>query len=373
MKANLPPEWNKRLACMPSPHALQTREWAHVKAQNGWQALPYILESSAENNTMSTRAMALILQRSIPIGGFAARLRVLYVPKGPLLDWQDAGLRSQVFDDLVKIARRQGAIFIKIDPDVIIGTGEPGSQEAVENPVGLAVQAELQERGWRFSDEQIQFRNTVLVDLRGDEVSLLNGMKQKTRYNIRLAERKGVLVRKGGEDDLRLLYRLYAQTSVRDGFVIREESYYLTAWRAFLQAGLATVLVAEANGETLGGVILFHFGERAWYMYGMSSDTQREKMPNYLLQWEAMRAMKRAGCLWYDLWGAPDIFEESDPMWGVYRFKQGLGGRVTRYLGAWDMPVQPFLYHLYTRTLPRFLDWMRRRGKDRTRQFTASQ
>jgi lipid II:glycine glycyltransferase (peptidoglycan interpeptide bridge formation enzyme) len=107
-------------------------------------------------------------------------------------------------------------------------------------------------------------------------------------------------------------------------------------------------------------------------MFGMSRQAHREKMPNHLLQWEAMRRLRALGVSEYDLWGAPDDFTEQDALWGVYRFKEGLGGQVVRHLGAWDLPVQPLYYQLYTRILPRFLGILRRRGKRRTRRDVQS-
>ena len=188
-------------------------------------------------------------------------------------------------------------------------------------------------------------------------------MKPKTRYNIRLAERKGVTVRPAGLEDLETLYRMYAETSVRDGFVIRERGYYLAVWQEFMQAGLAEPLIADVEGEPVAAVVVFRFAGRAYYLHGMSRELHRERMPNHLLQWEAMRRARAAGCRVYDLWGAPETFDEADSMWGVFRFKEGLGGLVVRTLGAWDFPASPWLYRLYTRILPRLLDLMRRRGR----------
>jgi lipid II:glycine glycyltransferase (peptidoglycan interpeptide bridge formation enzyme) len=161
---------------------------------------------------------------------------------------------------------------------------------------------------------------------------------------------------------------MYAETSVRDGFVIRPEAYYLRAWKYFMDAGLAEVLLAEVDGELVAGLILFFMGHRAWYMYGMSREVHRDKMPNYLLQWQAMRTSKARGCVQYDLWGAPDRFDETDSMWGVFRFKEGLGGQVSRFIGAWDFTPQPLLYRIYTNALPRILNLMRLRGKEQTRR-----
>jgi lipid II:glycine glycyltransferase (peptidoglycan interpeptide bridge formation enzyme) len=99
----------------------------------------------------------------------------------------------------------------------------------------------------------------------------------------------------------------------------------------------------------------------------MSRAEQRERMPNHALQWEAILRAKAVGCGSYDLWGAPDVFEPSDPLWGVYRFKQGWGGQVVRQIGAWDLPVRPAAYLFYMEILPRILERMRRRGVQRTR------
>ncbi len=360
-------EWNAIIAGLPGAHVLQSWEWGHFKARTGWQALPYAWRDEGGRVV----AAALVLRRTIPVKGFAARLCVLYAPKGPLLDWNDAALRQRVLADLHALGKRQRAIFVKIDPDVPLGTGVPGEAGALDDPLGAAVTADLRAAGWHFSDEQIQFRNTVLLDLRPEPEQLLANMKQKTRYNVRLAERKGVTVRAAGESDLPLLYRMYAETSVRDGFVIREQAYYLDVWSSFLRAGYCEPLVAEIEGEAVSAVVVFRFAGRAWYLHGMSRDIHREKMPAYLLQWQAMLRARAAGCTVYDLWGAPEVFDESDSMWGVYRFKEGLGGQVLRTLGAWDLPVKPVVYQLYTQVLPRLLDRMRKKGKEQTRQMVG--
>jgi peptidoglycan pentaglycine glycine transferase (the first glycine) len=360
----IPIKWNHLIGELPDPHILQTAEWAEIKHKFGWDPI----YKTWEINKGQIEAGALILQRSISLKGFASRIRVLYVPKGPVMDWSDDDLRDEVLEGLRAVAKSQGAIFIKIDPDVLVGTGLPMEADSEKHPLGEKVIQDLDERGWCFSKEQIQFRNTVLVDLRQDETKLLSQMKQKTRYNINLARRKGVTVRSGNESDFGMLYRMYAETSVRDGFVIRPEAYYRTVWTTFARAGYGGPLIAEVNREPTAGIFVYRFGARAWYLYGMSSSNHREKMPNYLLQWEALRLMKESGCEVYDLWGAPEHFNENDPMWGVYRFKAGLGGVVNRTIGAWDLPIRPLLYRLYTDTLPRLLSIMRKRSSEKLRQ-----
>ncbi len=371
-----PQSWNELISSLPMPHLLQTWEWSQVKSRYGWKAMPFVWYNS-QGSSQKPICAAMVLKRSIAIGGFAAKLCVLYIPKGPNLDWNNASLRLRVLEDLKTFAKRQGAIFIKMDPDVVLGTGQPGTNDAIENPDGHAVLSDLEKNGWFFSNDQIQFRNTVLVNLIPCEEELLSKMKQKTRYNIRLAQRKGVSVRTGTASDRPLLYRMYAETSVRDGFLIRGEDYYQTVWNTFgaptsfgnvFSTPFTEPLIAEVDGKPVGAVSMFYFAKQAIYLVGMSRDEHREKMPNYLLQWEAMRRAKDLGCTVYNLWGAPDEFNENDGLWNVFRFKEGLGGTISRTIGAWDYTPNPFWYRLYTQTLPRIMDWMRSRGKAKTRK-----
>jgi lipid II:glycine glycyltransferase (peptidoglycan interpeptide bridge formation enzyme) len=377
--------WNSILSGLPNPHFLQTFEWGQVKAKYGWEAIyavwtadQFIVTRDQLPITNNYIAAALILKRQVIRSGFAARLSVLYSPKGPLLDWTNESLCQRVLDDLQAFAKRQGAIFLKIDPDVVLGTGVPRSEEDAPENSGQIVMSELKRRGWEYSSEQIQFRNTVIVDLNPTEEEMLAKMKQKTRYNIRLAERKGVALRVGTPGDLPMLYKMYAETSVRDGFVIRDEGYYKTVWELFMRSNVEMIqranmptcepLIAAVNGEPVAAIFVFYFAGRAYYVYGMSRDVHRDKMPNYLLQWEAMKRARAKGCTIYDLWGAPEVFDESDSMWGVYRFKEGLGGKVVRTLGAWDYVPSPLWYKLYSDVMPRLLDVMRSRGRVKTRQ-----
>jgi lipid II:glycine glycyltransferase (peptidoglycan interpeptide bridge formation enzyme) len=368
-------EWDSIIAELPDPHLLQTWEWSQVKAKYGWEPMPFVWSGKPSEGLEPSEgfkpiAAAIILKRRIPIRGFGARLNILYIPKGPLMEWSDEPLLKRVLDDLQSFAKRQGAIFLKMDPDVVLGRGVPDKDDATEVEWGQAVISELKHRGWLFSVDQIQFRNTVMIDLSPSEDEMLMRMKQKTRYNVRLAGRKGVTVRVGTKEDLSMLYRMYAETSVRDGFVIRDEGYYQTVWRTFMESNAPACepLIAEVEGEPVAAIFVFYFAGRAYYLYGMSREIHREKMPNYLLQWEAMRRARAVGCDVYDLWGAPDVFDESDSMWGVFRFKEGLGGQVERTLGAWDFTPRPFWYKMYSEILPRVLNLMRSHGKSRTKQ-----
>ncbi len=319
------------------PHVLQTSHWAALKAPI-WSG-QHILWG----NDASPEAAASILTRRLG----QLPIQIQYIPKGPIVHphieaWE------KLLPELEAHARGSRALFIKIDPDV-----------DAESELGRALISLLQKRGWAFSPEQIQFRNTVLSDLSIGEEALLAGMKQKTRYNIRLAGRRDVTVHPSNDFDA--FYDLYVETSARDGFLIRQRNYYLRVMTHLQNNGLGQLLLAQVKDDIVAGLFLFRFGPTAWYFYGASSNKGRRNMPAYLLQWEAMRWAIAHGCSTYDWWGAPDQLDEDDPMWGVYRFKMGFGGHFTRWIGAWDYAPNRTLYRAYTWAMPKVLNVMRRR------------
>jgi len=340
------------LRALPYAHILQTWEWGEFKrVTTGWQPLRLAFKQGD----------TVVAMASVGIRGIGL-LKVMYVSKGPALPYDDPAICAEVLDHLQNLAHQQRAIWLKIDPDVIAATGLPGEPDDTNSPTGQTFTQALQSRGWHFSADQVQFRNTIAIDLAPDEDTLLAQMSQNTRRKVRTAEKKGVAVRGATLADLSILYDLYRMTGERDHFLIRPPAYYELAWRSFMEAGLAHALIAEFEGKPIAHVILFHFGRKCWYFYSASSNEERERMPNYLLQWEAMRWAKSQGYAVYDMWGAPDLFDESDSMWGVYEFKRGFRGTVTRHVGAWDYVPYPPLYWAYTQAWPRVVGWMRNRG-----------
>jgi len=312
-------------------HILQSWAWGELKSSFGWRA----------QRLAAGAACAQLLYRRLP-GGLGS---IAYAPKGPLLDLQDEPSWQALLAAIRPLARRQGAICLKVEPDL-------------EDDPLLA--GRLSRLGFRPSPQPIQPRRTIVVDLQPEPDQILQRMKQKTRYNIRLAARKGVTVRPGGEGDLPAFYRMMEATAARDGFAIHSPAYYERAHRLFIPPGSGCLLLAEREGQLLGGVVVFAFGDTACYMYGASSDEGREWMPNYLLQWEGMRWARERGCRRYDLWGVPDeeeavleaqFTDRHDGLWGVYRFKRGFGGRLVRTSGAWDLVYAPLRYRLYLAAL----------------------
>jgi peptidoglycan pentaglycine glycine transferase (the first glycine) len=343
--------WDAALASLPEPHFLQTWDWGDFKSRWGWQPTRLLFEEEGQ-----PIAAAQILRRRLQRTPFS----VIYVPKGPTLDYDNTQLLAEVLAALEQQADRQRTLFAKIDPDVWRGSG---TKVSFPSPRAAAVLETLAKRGWRQSVEQIQFKNTHILDLRADEDRLMANMKAKTRYNVRLSKRREVSIRLGGESDLETFYQLYNETSQRNEFLIRPPAYYLDIWTQTLRAGRGHLLLAEVNRNPIAGLVMFHFKKTAWYMYGASSNQHRNLMPNFLLQWEAMRLAKRNGCTKYDMWGAPDRFDASDPLWGVFRFKTGFGGQTMQGLGAFDFPPIPWLYWIYTTAMPRALALMRRRHR----------
>lgn len=330
--------WDAFLAQCPAGHVLQTSRWAQLKADFGWRA-QRVMVRTVPRDDAPILGGASILFRPLPWGQTLA-----YVPKGPAVDWADPAQVRTVLTMARAAALKQHAALLKIEP---------------EQPDTSALAAQLTGYGFRPSPQRVQPLSTIHVDLTGDEETLLARMKPKWRYNIRLAERKGVIVRVGQPADLPAIQRLMVTTGLRDRFAVHDAAYYTRAAELFVPAGLAAWLLAEAEGILLAAIAVFALGRNAWYMWGASADEGRHLMPNHALQWAAMRWARARGCTTYDLWGIPDEVG-ADPaayagpeswgeggLWGVYRFKQGFGGRVVRYVGAWDLPLSRVGYALY--------------------------
>jgi peptidoglycan pentaglycine glycine transferase (the first glycine) len=326
--------WNSFVAASPGGHILQSSQWGQLKERFGWQVARLAIEDQGQ-----WQAGAQVLFR--PLGP----LTIAYVPKGPVTDWADEEVTQILLEALHHLCRQRRAILLKIEPNL------PQDHNLAQQLAGL---------GFRTSPQTIQPRCTILVDLTPDPDDILARMKSKTRYNIRLAGRKGVTVREGTVEDLPGFHRLMRITAERNDFGIHSQAYYQAAHQLFVPQGLAKLFLAASEGQVLAGIMAFAFGQRAWYMYGASSSEHRDLMPNYLLQWEAIKWAKDRGCFTYDLWGIPDEEEEtlereftkrSDGLWGVYRFKRGFGGQVVHYMGAYDYVYSPSLYWLYSKVM----------------------
>ncbi|MCX7669030.1 MAG: peptidoglycan bridge formation glycyltransferase FemA/FemB family protein, partial [Anaerolineae bacterium] len=339
--------WDAFVAGHPYGHILQTSRWARLKSAFGWGALFVPFRSGPALKEPLLGGSSLLLRR-LPWGGTLA-----YVPRGPVVDWSRPDHVSALFVVLREACLKRRIGIVKIEPEL------PDTPE---------VAALLSAAGFRRSPQRIQPLSTIHIDLTGDEEAILGRMKQKWRYNIRLAERKGVTVRHGTAADLPAIQRLMEATAARDRFGVHNLAYHAAATELFAPADMMTWLIAEHEGRLLAAIAVFALGRMAWYMWGASADEDRNLMPNHALQWAAMRWARARGCTRYDLWGIPDEVGTdpaayADPaswgnggLWGVYRFKQGFGGQVVRYTGAWDLPLSPLddlLYRLAVRARQR--------------------
>ena len=235
-------------------------------------------------------------------------------------------------------------MFMKLEPD--------GWESDVPSISGGTM---LSSNAFILTPHSIQPMQTMVIDITGEENQILGQMKQKTRYNINLALKKNIIIKP--YTDVSAFYDLMEITGQRDQFGIHSLAYYQKAFELFYAQDLCQLLVAEYENVPISALMVFRVGTRAWYFYGASSDLHRDKMPNYLLQWEAMRWAKSQGCRQYDLWGVPDESQEvleanfatrNDGLWGVYRFKRGFGGELKRSAGPWDRVYNPLLYRLYS-------------------------
>lgn len=322
-------KWDTVLKDYPDVHILQTGAWGELKAAFGWKPV----------RIWSGDTGAQILFRQLPFG-----ISFGYIPKGPVgVNWE------HLWPEVDLLCKKHHAVFLKVEPDLWEPPGENLSQKLDGfNPI---------------LGGTIQPRRTITVSLEGDEEHWLGRMKQKTRYNIRLARRKGVMV--NNTDDLEIFSKLMQITGERDEFGVHTFAYYKKAYDLFHPQSSCALLIAEYERTPIAGLMVFARGRNAWFLHGASSNEERNRMPTYLLQWEAMRWAASEGCVEYDLWGAPDEDEDilerdflkrNEGLWSVYRFKRGFGGQLKRSVGAWEKVYRPGLYKIYRW-------WLRRKRK----------
>ena len=325
-------EWDAFVSEHCRGHLLQSWGWGELKANASWRPLRLAL---CEDNG-EILAAAQILRKTAP--HLPPRLAHLaYVPKGPVLDWHartesGASLAHIFLRELRLFLRAQGALALQIEPHVEAGTAE-----------GEAALACLRELDFRET-RPVQPLRTIALDLQPNEERLLARMKEKWRYNVRLAARRGVEVRVAGTlEEVRAWYALLETTGERDQFGIHTLDYYRKVWQILAPRRQARLFLAWAGGELLAGIFVGLLGREAIYLYGASSNAQRNLMPNYLLQWEAIRWAREAGATTYDFWGIPPTDDAAEAMAGVYRFKSGWGGRVLSFVGNFAYEYHPLI------------------------------
>jgi peptidoglycan pentaglycine glycine transferase (the first glycine) len=340
-------DWNQFLSGHRNAHLLQTGEWGELKSAFGWKPLRIVTGNVGVQ----------ILFRSLPFG-----FSVAYIPKGPVYLDPLSAVNNLFWKEIDILCKDNRAVFCKLELDfwdiehLSFHRIHPSLPKLVVEPHHAVLVSSLFKNNWAVSRHNIQPPRTIIIDTRGNPDLVLNRMKQKTRYNIRLAEKKGVTVR--AWDDIESFHRMMLITGGRDRFGVHSLEYYKCAYELLHPKKMGELLVAEYEGKPLAALFVARNGNRAYYLYGASTDEERNRMPTYLLQWEAMKWAKARGCEEYDLWGVPDENEvtleanfekRNDGLWGVYRFKRGFGGELKRAVQAMDRVYNPLLYWAYLR------------------------
>jgi lipid II:glycine glycyltransferase (peptidoglycan interpeptide bridge formation enzyme) len=314
------------VAASPLADFMQSWEWGEVKRPSGWTPLRLLVTDGER-----VRAACSVLSK-VPAPGVPP---LLYAPRGPVLDYaDDEALRALV----AGVKRHAGKAFmLKCDP-----------------PVARADAAALERAGFAHAPSGafggVQPVAVMVLDLDKPEDDVFAGFKNKWRYNVRLAERKGVKVREGARDDLRAFYEVLVETARRDGFLVRGRAYFETLWDELEPRGMLKLFLAEYEGRVIAGIVLLCMGGRATYVYGASSNEHRNVMPNHLVQWTAIRWARANGHRVYDFRGVSPV-RDGEPVEphiaGLNRFKEGFGARYVEYAGPYDLVLRPSWYAVW--------------------------
>ncbi|PIS29730.1 hypothetical protein COT42_04520 [Candidatus Saganbacteria bacterium CG08_land_8_20_14_0_20_45_16] len=317
--------WNNFVANSPDSPVLQSFEWGELKSHFGWQPLRLAIENAGK-----IVAGISILKKTIPY----IKHTIFYAPRGPVVDYQKKELLHFLMEEVEKEAEKQRATLLKIDPD-ILADDEPNLEQ-------------LKRAGFLKASRQIQPRATILLNLEPSLDEIIASFEEKTRYNIRLSAKKGVVVKEDSSSlGIEAFYKLYQETSIRDKFLIHPIKYYQKIREIMFERGLGSNFIAYYKDEPIASVIVFNFGKKLWYMYGASSIAHRNVMPNHLLHWEIIKWAKAKGIVTYDLWGIPVNPRVGHPLFGVYRFKKGFNGQVVKYIGAYNFPYSLLFYNVF--------------------------
>ncbi|MEI7770651.1 MAG: peptidoglycan bridge formation glycyltransferase FemA/FemB family protein [Chloroflexales bacterium] len=335
--------WDAFVDAHPQGGLLQRSAWGRLKADAGWGARRLAV-LAADGRLI---AGALLLTRR------QYGMAVAYAPRGPLLS-DDQAANDLLLAGLTRLARRQRAIFLRLEPDLT--EDQPGADRT---HTWLLLQ------GMRI-ERTVQPRSSIHVAIAGPTETTFAAFSKGHRADIRRAERDGVQVRVGAESDLPAFYAIMQSTGARAGFGIHSADYYRAAWQLFQPR--SRLLLAEIAGRAVAAHMVFADARSGRYLYSGADEAGLKAGANHLLEWHAMQWAADLGCVGYDLWGIPDALgraagageaeraglerlAQDDPLIGVYRFKKGFGGRVVRYLPAYDRVLIPALYGVARRRI----------------------
>ena len=303
----------------------QSLEWAKVKTS--WKREVILAEDSSKKIIGSL----MVWIRKIPIFG-----NIMYSARGPVCDIHNMEVLKQLTEGAKLLAKKYNAIVLRIEPDI-------KSDDTSFRNIMLELGYSIKEDAKNFREE-IQPRYVFRLDTKDKtEDEIFKNFHSKTRYNIRLATKKGVTIKDGTKEDLKDFHKIMVTTGIRDGFITRPLEYFERMYDC-LGPEHMKILMAYYEGKPISGVIPIMYGNKTWYLYGASSNEHRNLMPNYLLQWEMIKiAISRKSDI-YDLRGVPGIADNSN---GLFRFKKGFGAEYTEFIGEVYIPFKPLTYKMY--------------------------
>ena len=317
-------EYERFVQSSPKGNFSQSVLWAKQKPMWTWKA---IAVRGADGAICGTLA---VLIRKVPGTPFT----LMYGCRAPVCDPADEATIRELLQGARQLAKQYRSYVIKLDPDI------PSSNTQFRDFM-LRQGFRLKEGGKNF--EAIQPRYVFRLNVEGKtEDELMAGFHQKWRYNIRLAQRKGVEVRICGKEMVPDFAGLMLETGVRDGFVTRQPEYFSNMLDNLGEH--CRLYMAFYEGEPIAGTLAIHYGDKVWYLYGASSNEHRNLMPNYLLQWRMIQWAVETGCRIYDFRGVSGDLSEDNPLYGLYKFKKGFGGDFTEFVGEMDLVLNRPVY-----------------------------
>ena len=306
----------------------QSLEWAKVKTS--WEN-EVVLVKDNEGNVLASLS---ILIRKIPIFG-----NLMYSPRGPVCDIHNKEVLLELTEGIKQVAKKYKAFVIKIEPDI-------KSNDKEFRQIITELKYKIKDDAKNFNEE-INPRYVFRLDIKGkSEEEVLQGFHQKTRYNLKLAVKKGVEIKEGSKEDLKNFYNIMVETGERDKFLIRPLEYFEQMYDSLAPQHMK-LLMAYHEKTPIAGIILIMYGNKTWYLYGASSNKYRNIMPNYLLQWEGIKRAIQDKKDIYDFRGVSGVVDENHPQYGLYRFKKGFGAEFTEFIGEIYIAFKPLVYGLY--------------------------
>lgn len=287
---------------------LQTKEWAALRESQGWQV--HAVDDIS------------VLEKSLPFGK-----SFLYVPEITMGEIENI---QTFIINIQKNINTKNTLFIRLD---------------ILDEKDAEITQKLTENGFIKSFEEIQPETRQIVEITGTDEEIMGSMKEKGRYNTRIAQKRGVAIEKS--ENIDEFYKIFQDTAKRDGFEIRPKEYFKKMLEILAPQGFAELLLARYNGKTIAAEIVTYYGETASYLYGASSSEDRNVMAPYLLHFESMRRARDKGCKYYDLLAVAPEGEEKHKYAGISRFKRQFGGRTVQLVGSWDYILKPVWYKLF--------------------------